>query len=199
MARRMADSFEAAYLEGSPPWDIGRAQPELVSLAQAGRITGRVIDLGCGTGENALYLATSGLDVVGVDASPEAIRQAREKASRRGIAVTFDIADVLELHDYREDFDTATDSGVFHVFDDDDRRRYERSVRGTLHPGGRLFVLCFSDRQPGDWGPRRVTQRELRATFADGWQVDSIDQAHMATKLDDAQQVEAWLAAMTRL
>jgi len=199
MARRMADSFEAAYLEGSPPWDIGRAQPELVSLAQAGRIAERVIDLGCGTGENALYLATSGLDVVGVDASPEAIRQAREKASRRGIAVTFDIADVLELHDYGEDFDTATDSGVFHVFDDDDRRRYERSVRGTLHPGGRLFVLCFSDRQPGDWGPRRVTQRELRATFADGWQVDSIDQAHMATKLDDAQQVEAWLAAMTRL
>ena len=199
MARRMADSFEAAYLEGSPPWDIGRAQPELVSLAQAGRIAERVIDLGCGTGENALYLATSGLDVVGVDASPEAIRQAREKASRRGIAVTFDIADVLELHDYGEDFDTATDSGVFHVFDDDDRRRYERSVRGTLHPGGRLFVLCFSDRQPGDWGPRRVTQRELRATFGDGWQVDSIDQAHMATKLDDAQQVEAWLAAMTRL
>jgi cyclopropane fatty-acyl-phospholipid synthase-like methyltransferase len=195
----MADSFEAAYLEGSPPWDIGRAQPELVSLAQAGRIAERVIDLGCGTGENALYLAASGLDVVGVDASSEAIRQAREKASTRGIAVKFDVADVLELHDYREGFDTATDSGVFHVFDDNDRLRYERSVHGILHPGGHLFVLCFSEREPGDWGPRRLTQRELRETFADGWRVDSIDEAHMATKLDDARQVHAWLAAMTRL
>jgi cyclopropane fatty-acyl-phospholipid synthase-like methyltransferase len=195
----MADRFEAAYLEGSPPWDIGRAQPELVSLAEAGRIIGRVIDLGCGTGENALYLATSGLDVVGVDASPEAIRQARDKANRPGISVQFDVADVLELDDYRESFDTATDSGVFHVFDDDGRTRYQRSVHGVLHPGGRLFVLCFSEREPGDWGPRRVTQRELRATFADGWRVDSIDEAHMATKLDDAPQVEAWLAAMIRL
>lgn len=84
----MADRFEAAYLEGSPPWDIGRAQPALVTLAEAGRITGRVIDLGCGTGGNALYLATSGLDVVGVDGSPEAIRQARDKAKRREISAS---------------------------------------------------------------------------------------------------------------
>ena len=168
-------------------------------LAEAARITGRVIDIGCGTGENALYLATSGLDVVGVDWSPEAIRQARDKAQTRGLSVEFELADVLDLGDYRESFDTATDSGVFHVFEDDDRPRYQRSVRGVLHPGGHLFLLCFSERQGGDWGPRRVTQRELRETFADGWHVDSIDAAQLATKLDDAPQVEAWLAAMTRL
>jgi SAM-dependent methyltransferase len=79
----MADRFEAAYLEGSPPWDIGRAQPELVKLAEAGRITGRVIDLGCGTGENALYLARSGLDVVGVDGSPG--QSARHAKMRTGV------------------------------------------------------------------------------------------------------------------
>jgi cyclopropane fatty-acyl-phospholipid synthase-like methyltransferase len=195
----MADRFEAAYLEGSPPWDIGRAQPELVKLAEAGRITGRVIDVGCGTGENALYLATLGLDVVGVDGSPEAIRQARDKANRRGISMKFDVADVLDLGDYGEGFDTATDSGVFHVFDDDDRPRYQRSVRGVLRPGGHLFLMCFSEHQPGGWGPRRVTQRELRETFSDGWHMDSIDEAHFVTNLDDAPQVEAWLAAMTRL
>ena len=195
----MADQFDAAYLGGSPPWDIGRAQPELVKLAEAGRITGRVIDIGCGTGENALYLATLGLDVVGVDGSPEAIRQARVKANTRGISTKFDVGDVLDLGDYRESFDTATDSGVFHVFDDDDRSRYQRSVRGVLRPGGHLFLLCFSERQPGDWGPRRVTKRELRETFSDGWHVDGIDEAHLATNLDDAPHVEAWLAAMTRL
>ncbi len=195
----MADRFEAAYLAGSAPWDIGRAQPAFVSLVEAGRITGRVIDIGCGTGENALFLATSGLDVVGVDGSPEAVRQAREKANRRGLPVTFHLADVLELGDYRQSFDTATDSGVFHVFGDDDRLRYERSVGGALRPGGHLFLMCFSERQPGEWGPRRVTQRELRETFTDGWRVDSIDDALFATIDDDAPQVEAWLAAMTRL
>jgi SAM-dependent methyltransferase len=194
----MADEFESAYLEGSPPWDIGRAQPELVKLGEAGRITGRVIDVGCGTGENALYIATLGLDVLGVDGSPEAIRQARVKANGRGISTKFDVADVLDLG-YRESFDTVTDSGVFHVFDDDDRPRYQRSVGGVLRPGGHLFLLCFSERQPGNWGPRRVTQRELRETFSDGWHVDTIDEGHLATNLDDAPQVDAWLAAMTRL
>ncbi len=199
MVRSVTDRFEAAYLEGSAPWDIGRAQPALVSLVEAGPIIGRVIDIGCGTGENALYLATLGLDVVGVDGSPEAIRQARDKATRRGVSVTFDVANVLDLRDYRQSFDTATDSGVFHVFDDDDRPRYERSVRGVLRPGGRLFLLCFSERQPGNWGPRRVTQRELRETFTDGWHVDGIHDALFATIDDNAPQVEAWLAAITRL
>jgi SAM-dependent methyltransferase len=195
----MADRFETAYLEGSPPWDIGRAQPELVSLVDAGRITGRVIDIGCGTGENALYFATAGLDVVGLDASPEAIRQARDKAQRRSVLIRFDVGDVLDLGEHRESFDTATDSGVFHVFDDEDRPRYEDSLRGVLRPGGHLFLLCFSERQPGDWGPRRVTQRELRDTFTNGWHVDSIDEAHFATQVDDAHQVEAWLATITRI
>jgi cyclopropane fatty-acyl-phospholipid synthase-like methyltransferase len=195
----MADRFETAYLEGAPPWDIGRAQPELVSLLEASRITGRVIDLGCGSGENAIAIAMAGLEVVGVDGSPEAIRQARGKAQERGVSIRFDIADVLDLGEHRQSFDTATDSGVFHVFDDEDRPRYAHSVRGVLRPGGHLFLLCFSERQPGDWGPRRVTQRELRETFTDGWHVDRIDAAHLATQIEDAQQVEAWLAAMTRL
>ena len=195
----MADRFDAAYLEGSQPWDIGRAQPELMSLLEASRITGRVIDLGCGTGENAVSYAMAGLDVVGVDGSQEAIRQARDKARTRGVSIRFDVADVLDLGEHLESFDTATDSGVFHVFDDEDRPRYERSVRGVLRPGGLLFVLCFSELQPGDWGPRRVTQRELRETFTEGWRVESIDAAHMDTKIEDAQDVSAWLAAMTRL
>jgi hypothetical protein len=88
---------------------------------------------------------------------------------------------------------------VFHVVDDEDRPRYQRSVRGALRPGGRAFVVCFSEREPGDWGPRRVTQQELRTTFAEGWRIDTIDAAHFLTKLDDAPRVEAWLAAMTRL
>ena len=150
----MAERFEAMYLAGSPPWDIGRAQPEFVTLADAGRIAGRVLDVGCGTGENAIYFAARGLDVVGVDGAVDAIRQAGDKARTRGVRVRFDVADVLDLGEDLGDFDTVTDSGVFHVFDDEDRPRYERSVHGVLRPGGHLYLLCFSERQPGDWGPR---------------------------------------------
>ena len=197
-SRAVADRFETAYLQGSPPWDIGRAQPELVRLVETRRIGGRVIDLGCGTGENAIYFAKSGLDVVGVDGSPEAIRQARDKAHSRGVPVRFDVADVLDLDERYVGFDTATDSGVFHVFEDADRPRYANSVGGVLRPGGRLFLMCFSDRQPGEWGPRRVTQRELRDTFTDGWHVDSIDAAHFDVQLGETHQVEAWLAEIVR-
>ncbi|MEA2637791.1 MAG: hypothetical protein QOE18_848 [Chloroflexota bacterium] len=195
----VADRFDEAYREGAAPWDIGRAQPDLVHLVESGLVTGRVIDIGCGTGENALYFATAGLDVVGVDGSPEAIRQARDKARQRGVSIGFEVADVLDLGAYGQSFDTATDSGVFHVFADEDRPLYQRSVGGVLRPGGHLFLLCFSERQPGDWGPRRVTQAELRETFTGGWHLDSIEAAHLATRIDDAPQVEAWLAAMTRL
>jgi ubiquinone/menaquinone biosynthesis C-methylase UbiE len=195
----MADRFEETYLAGSAPWDIGRAQPEFVKLVEAGRISGRVIDLGCGTGDNALHFARSGLDVVGVDASPEAIRQARAKVADPSVTVLFEVADVLDLGGDGERFDTATDSGMFHVLADDDRPRYATSVHRVLRPGGHLFIMCFSDRQPGNWGPRRVTQRALRDTFADGWSVDNIDATQFTTLVEGAERVEAWLASITRL
>ncbi len=197
----MADRFDNAYVTGPAAWDIGRAQPEFVRLAGAGRIKGRVIELGCGTGENALLFARSGLDVVGVDGSPEAIRLARAKAADASTRATFAIDDVLDLGGDPERFDTATDSGVFHVFEDEDRPRYTASVHRVLRPGGHLFILCFSEREPGDRGPRQVTQRELRESFSDGWTVDSIDAAHFEVLrgyATDAVEVEAWLASITR-
>jgi cyclopropane fatty-acyl-phospholipid synthase-like methyltransferase len=191
--------FQQAYLEGLPPWDIGRPQRPFVRLFEEGRITGRVLDLGCGTGENALYLAARGLDVLGVDIAEEAIRKARLKAAQRGVNVHFDVADVLDLNEYSHQFDTAVDSGAFHVFDDEDRRAYVTSVHTALRPSGRLFLCCFSELEPGDWGPRRVTQDELRAAFADGWNVESIERATFETNLDEAREVRAWLATLVRL
>jgi ubiquinone/menaquinone biosynthesis C-methylase UbiE len=194
----MADRFDDAYIAGSAPWDIGHAQPPFVHLLEAGRISGRVIELGCGTGENAIYLARAGLHVVGVDGSPEAVRQARAKVAGAGVSVTFEVGDVLDLDGEAERFDAATDSGVFHVFDDDERPRYATSVHRVLRPGARLFILCFSEHQAGDWGPRRVTQRELRDTFAVGWNVDSIDSAYFDVQLGEATEAQAWLASITR-
>lgn len=204
----MADRFEAAYLEGAAPWDIGRAQPAFVSLVEAGRITGRVIDIGCGTGENALYLASRGLAVVGVDAAPTAIGRAQEKARKlaAGAATsaataapnpTFIVADALRLEEVGRTFDTAIDCGLFHTFSDPDRVRYERSLHDILRPGARYVLLCFSEHQPGDFGPRRVTQAEIRATFARGWTVTSIEAERFAARLP-GDGADAWLVLLVR-
>jgi SAM-dependent methyltransferase len=111
------------------------------------------------------------------------------------------VRDVLDLSDVGETFDTAIDSGCFHVFDDAERPAYVRSVHRVLRPGGKLFLLCFSDRQPGDWGPRRVTQRELRETFASVFSIDRIDAADFDVSLaaGDVPPIQAWLAVMTAL
>lgn len=207
----MAQGFEAAYLEGFSPWDIGRPQTEFVRLCDAGRLIGNVIDAGCGTGENALYLASKGLDVVGIDLAPAAIERARRKASERGLDARFEVADVLDLSAFAESFDCGIDSGCFHTFDDERRARYVRSLHGALRPQGRMFVLCFSDRQPGTWGPRRVTEPELRDAFREGWSVDEVRRGHFDVKTAGFTRplpppsdtgtglIEAWLGALTRL
>lgn len=195
----MPDRFEASYREGTPPWDIGKPQPEFVRLDEAGEIGRRVIDVGCGTGENALYLASQGHDVLGVDGAPSAIERARHKAAERGLTASFELGNVLDLRSSAGEFDSAIDSGCFHVFGDEDRPAYVRSVHGVLRPGGRLFLLCFSDRQAGDWGPRRVTQHELRASFTGPFAIESISEAHfdVQTGAGNGPLIAAWLAVMS--
>jgi len=195
-----AMGFEWAYRSGQPPWDIGRPQPAFVRLAEGGAIAGQVIDVGCGTGEIALYLASRGLDLTGLDAAPTAIAQARDKATGRGIRATFLIADALDLGGIGWAFDVAIDSGFFHTLSDAHRIRFERGLHEVLRPGGRYFMLCFSDRQPGRMGPRRVSQAEIRGTFSEGWRIDSIVEERFATLDSEGEDGPlAWLASLTQL
>lgn len=190
--------FESAYRSGEPPWDIGRPQPAIVRLADQGSISGEVIDVGCGTGENALYLASRGLEVLGVDAASTAIERAQAKSTERGISATFLVGDALELTGLGRTFDVAIDCGLFHTFADPDRTQFERSLQATLRAGARYFLLCFSEHQPGDSGPRRVTQGEIRETFATNWTVDSIVEERFAARLPGGG-AQAWLASLTRI
>ena len=162
------DSFYA----GKPPWDIDRPQPALVAVAD--RITSPVLAAGCGPGEHALFFAARGHRVVGIDFAAVAIEKARAKAAERGLKVELLVKDATQLSDWGERFASVIDCGLFHVFSDDDRRRYVQGLARVVEPGGHLFLMCFSDEEPGTEGPRRVSQKELRDAFADGWEVESV-------------------------
>jgi SAM-dependent methyltransferase len=185
--------------DSTPPWDIGRPQRDVVRLAEARGFKGSVLDVGCGTGEHALYLARRGHEVWGVDASPAAIARAQAKAAERGLQVHFQVADALALGALGRTFDTVLDSGLFHVFSDEDRARYVQSLGSVVKQHGLLHILCFSDQEPGTDGPRRVGERELiNAFFAHGWVVEAVDEARFETNIHP-DGARAWLATFQRV
>jgi SAM-dependent methyltransferase len=174
-------TFEALYA-GQAPWDIGKPQKPFVDAAD--RITGSVLDAGCGTGDTALFFASRGHKVTGIDFLEEPIRRAKQKAAERGLSVTFLVKDAMTLKDWSERFDNVIDSGLFHVFSDEDRRRYVEGLVTVLKPGGRLFLMCFSDEEPGTQGPRRVSKKELHDSFAQGWVIESIEPVRIEVRPD---------------
>jgi len=195
----MPARFFAEAYRGTPPWDIGRAQPVVERLAQAGEIVGPVLDVGCGTGENALYLAARGYEVVGVDAVKRAVRAARRTAAQRQVAAGFSVHDALELGGLGRRFATVIDSGLFHALSLDERPRFVASLAAALRPGGRYFMLAFSELETRDGGPRRVTRQEILASFdVAPFRVASIEPAEMVTNLSGGER-RCWLARIERL
>jgi SAM-dependent methyltransferase len=174
-------SFESLY-SGQPRWEIGRPQKALLDVADD--ITGAILDSGCGTGENALFFAKRGHKVTGIDFLEEPIKIAIQKAFERRLTANFLVMDALALAEFPETFDTVIDSGLFHVFSDDDRQRYVDGLAAVLVPGGRFYLLCFSDDEPGTTGPRRVSEREIRETFAEGWQIQSLKRSRYEVRPD---------------
>jgi cyclopropane fatty-acyl-phospholipid synthase-like methyltransferase len=189
------DFFETAY-QGRPPWDIGRPQKEFVALSRQGEITGSVLDIGCGTGDNAIFLADEGHEVWGVDVVPAAIGRAKEKAAGRG-GVQFLVLDARDLLLLNRKFDTVTDCGFFHTLSDEGRPGYVDNLAAVLPHGGKYFMLCFSDLEPGGDGPRRVTQQEIRESYRNGWVINYLRPAVLETN-NRAEGARAWLASITR-
>ena len=175
------NTFENVYA-GQPRWEIGRPQKAFINAAD--QITGSILDAGCGTGENAFYFASRGQKVTGIDFLEEPINRAKQKATERGLTATFLVMDALALKDLPEVFDNVTDSGLFHFFSDDDRRRYVEGMATVLKPGGRLFFLCFSDEEPGEQGPRRVSRMEIEGVFSEGWTIEAIEPSRYEVRPD---------------
>ncbi len=195
------ETFESAYA-GKAPWDIGRPQRAFVEVAE--RVKGPVLDAGCGTGEHALFFAGRGHPVLGLDFLEYPIQEANRKAQERGLDVEFIQRDAMTLSTLGRKFDNVIDSGLFHVFSDEDRARYVAGLAHVTNPGGRLFLMCFSDEEPGTQGPRRVSEREIREAFAEGWSIEEIRPARfeVVPDLKDVSFSEggpkAWFSVIRR-
>ena len=169
------DRFAGYDAAPRAPWDIGRPQPAFVAAAD--RIAGRVLDAGCGTRDLAIWLADHGRAVTGVDFLAGPLAAARTKAVAAGVAVNFLEMDALAIGEIPERFDAVCDCGLFHTFDDARRSAYVAALARLLEPGAHVFLLCMSEAEPGTHGPRRVSESELRAAFAAGWVVESVEPA----------------------
>jgi SAM-dependent methyltransferase len=164
--------FDDAYKSRSAPWVIGEPQPAIVELERAGQIRGKVLDVGCGTGEHTILLTRLGYDVLGIDFSPRAVEQARQNAAAKGVDARFEVADALNLGD-QPTYDTIVDSALFHIFDDADRPKYVASLHGAGRPGATVHVLALSDAGRG-FGPE-VSEAVIREAFGRGWVLEALD------------------------
>jgi SAM-dependent methyltransferase len=192
--------WDASYTDGPAPWDTGRPQPAIVRLAAAGGFAGTVLDVGCGTGENALHLAGQWLPVLGIDVAPTALAIARAKSAARSIEAEFAVADALQLEELGRCFDTVLDSGLFHTFDAGERLRYVTGLTSVLKPGGTLHVLCFSDDGPGP-GPNPVSRETLHAEFnrATGWEIAALRRDRLQSRYQDDHGAPAWVVTVNRV
>lgn len=191
-------AWDASYQEGPAPWDIGHPQPAILRLATMRKMAGPVLDAGCGTGEHTLLLASLGLAVLGVDVAETALSMARPKASERGLAAEFVLADALHLERLGRKFQTVLDCGLFHTFNADERRAYVASLARATEDDGTLYVLCFSDRGP-DTGPHPVSEAEMRAAFTPvcGWKIADLAPDRIQTRFH-VEGAPAWLASVQR-
>lgn len=178
-----------------PPWETGHPQSEIRQLADSGEIKGAVLDVRCGTGENALYIAQKGFRVTGIDSEPTVIAKAMLEAAARNLKVPFFAFDALHLGCLGMLFDTVIDTGLIHVYSDFEKKIFVNSIAQTLKKGGKYHMLCISEREKGSFGPRRVTQDEIRSLFKEGWEIKSIKDARLDTNLEKGW-CSAWLASI---
>jgi ubiquinone/menaquinone biosynthesis C-methylase UbiE len=160
-----------------PPWDVGHPQQAFVKLVDCGELTpSRVLDIGSGPGENTIFLAEQGFSAVGIDFTPEAVEIARDRAAQHEIDAEFVLGNVLDLEQFFEanSFDYVIDSGLFHSIPPEDLDQFVQQIRRVLKPGGIYYMLCFSDKEPPGFGPRRLSKRMIRKTLEPGFAIEYI-------------------------
>jgi len=170
--------FNLWYKFGKPPWIIDQAQPDLIVAVNKGDVCGpTILDVGCGNGDNAIYLASCGFDVTAVDFSIKAIEIAKQKARKAGVEVTFIALDALKIGTLNKKFDTVIDFGLFHNITGNAREHYVRALSGVCVSNGQFLMSCVGD-QAGEYDvypnryPKPMSQNYIGATFSEYWKIE---------------------------
>lgn len=171
-------SWERLYATSdvaSLPWYMPNLDPDFAHALMAHKINGaRVLDLGTGPATQAMNLARRGFDVLATDISPSAIKKAKAAAKDARLAIEFRVDDILRSKLGSNVVDAIVDRGVFHVLPPNKRSVYVKTVHRALRPNGWLFLKCFSDKEPGTYGPYRIAAQELRGHFSGTFEIVSI-------------------------
>ena len=202
MAPKFRD-WNQRYVDGDTPWDTGIPEPELARLLAQFEIgPTRALEMGCGTGTDAIQLARGGFDVVGVDLSRKAIGRAIEKAAEAGVTVDFRAADLLELPDLGEPFPLVFDRGVYHVMRRVHLFGFLKTLERVTSPGGHYMTFAGNANQQveGEEGPPRVHAAELCGELAPLFELVQLTECHFVGTVTDGnpRDVLAWSALWRR-
>jgi SAM-dependent methyltransferase len=155
------------------PWHSGQPDRRLIRLVNENKIPrGKVLDMCSGDGTNSLYLASKGFQVYGVDISGTAVGIARDRCRKRKLSCVYEVGDILSLH-WEEPFDLVFDRGCFHHIPRAEKPRYVDLVRRLLRPGGKFFLLCFSDKNPPY--EKNLSREDIRGYFAKDFRIHYIE------------------------
>jgi SAM-dependent methyltransferase len=155
--------WDALYREGTPPWDIGSPKRELVEVLEKGGVpVGTVLELGCGTGADAIHLARRGFEVTAVDSSPMALERAHTRAEMTGALVRFVLADVYSFGPQAGPFEFVYDGGFYHFARQADLRRYLDLLWRVTKPGSYYLCLAGSTGEEAEGGPPQVSEEQIR-------------------------------------
>ncbi len=195
----MDHDYEAMYQAGETPWDHGMVDFNLVELVDGHPLKPcRVLDLGCGTGDNSIWLARRGFEVHGCDLSPAAITAATEKVSRAGVRCTLSAVDFLADPVGGAPFGFVFDRGCLHCISDEDRRRkFAENVAGLLEEGGLwLSLVGNADEPEREVGPPQLSAIELVSIVEPSFEILSLASGHFGSNQESPPR--AWICLMRK-
>ncbi len=196
--------WERVYSRRENPFDVNEPYEWVMELEAQGNIRGQVLDAGCGTGDNSLYLSAKGHVVVGLDISTKAIERAKEKAAERGIEnVEFRQANICKLTGYDGNFGTVIDIGCFHSLHEGDQKMYAKMLKKACKARALVYLRAFSTANTKRKGYPRVSEEQIRAAFSDGWMIIKLEQKEIerVLKLAEGKKVKTnvWFAEIIKL